>query len=132
MFNSYFLFVYQRLPEYPSSTVPGATTPSSTTTNSNMTLLLMSSYISAYQEYDKKTNYLVFSDAYFLRLYCLNFSFKLADICRSYDNILYLVWPHHERISSGRPADVARRASQVKCDPRRSPSSFVVPCQVSL
>jgi len=38
--------------------------------------------------------------------------------------------PHQEAwTSSGRPADVARRASQIKCDSRRSPSSFAVPYQ---
>jgi len=43
-------------------------------------------------------------------------------------------WCGHtrRRISSGRPADVAKRASQIKCDPRRSPSSFIVPYQASL
>jgi len=40
-----------------------------------------------------------------------------------------LTFTRSRRISSGCPADATRRASQIKCDPRRSPSSFVVPYQ---
>jgi len=76
----FYLFIYEHLLKYLSSVVDSVVV---------MALLLTSFYIAANKEYLTKIQ-IIFRcvNAEFLRLYCLKFSFKLANISRSYDDVL--------------------------------------------